>query len=246
MTSAMMITGTHDRDTKGEAELYETPHGATLALLRAHPFFRRPRRLLEPACGPGQIVEVLQAERHDVTAADKFDYEDRWKGAFDTLRTWGRDFLACGHQGGFDGVVMNPPYSRADDFIFAALREAPIVFALLEVGWKQATGMARSELIDDGYLAHEYDFRERLDMHRDGFAEEDKGYQPRKHAWFVFSRTRRETSWWPCERISQVGYLSDRGDAPHPASPRTGPDGPAAAPAQSLVKHRSSARPRHA
>lgn len=204
MTSVRMITGTHDAATKGEAELHETPPGATRALMRAHPFFFRRRRLLEPACGPGQIVAVLQGQGHEVIAADRFNYEDRWKGAFDTVRTWGRDFLRCGRAGGFDGVVMNPPYSWADDFIWRGLREAPMVFALLELGWQQATG-ARCELIDDGYLVHQYTFRERLDMHRDGYPEEKKQDSARKHAWFVFSRTRRETVWWPCERISQIG-----------------------------------------
>lgn len=207
MSRVRMITGTHNPETKGEEELYETPHGATLALCKVHPFFRRPRRLLEPACGPGQIVEVLQARGHDVVASDKVDYEARWKGRFDTVRTWGRDFLACGHQGGFDGVVMNPPYSWADQFIWRGLLQAPIVFALLETGWRQATG-SRSELIDDGYLAHEYAFRERLEMHRDSLPEWKRNTNnTRRHGWFVFTRERRSTSWWPCERISQTGVM---------------------------------------
>lgn len=206
MNRARMMTGSHDAATKGDAELYETPPGAVRALMAAEPFFSRPQTILEPACGPGQLVAALQAAGHDVTAADKFDYEARWKGAPDTIRTWGRDFLEVPADTSCRAVVMNPPYSKADLFVMQALNCAPRVYALLELGWLQGESLFRSALIDDGPLVRVYPFRGRLDMHRDGFPEELRQGQARKHAWFVFT-TRRAADAAPVElrRISEIG-----------------------------------------
>ena len=52
-------------------DLYETPELATLALLRAEPL---PRKIWEPACGPGAIVRVLRDAGHRVIATDLIDY----------------------------------------------------------------------------------------------------------------------------------------------------------------------------
>lgn len=205
MNRPRMITGAHDAATRGEAELYETPPGAVRALLAAEPFFSRPQRLLEPACGPGQLVAALQAAGHDVTAADKFDYEARWKGAADTIRTWGRDFLASPPDTSCRAVVMNPPYSKADAFIVTALTCAPRVYALLELGWLQGEGASRCALTE-GPLIRVHAFRGRLDMHRDGFPEDRQSSSTRKHAWFVFASRRAEDA-APVElrRISEIG-----------------------------------------
>lgn len=205
-----MITGTHDAETKGEAELYETPPGATRALIAAEPYLQRPRRILEPACGPGAIVEVLEAAGHQVTAGDKFDYSARWKAAAASI-AWGRDFLSGDalsylDAATYDAVVMNPPYSQADEFVFNALPFAPRIYALLELGWPQGALPVRTRLTDGGHLVRQLTFRERLDMHRDGFPEEERGSSTRKHAWFVFSRRPlSQGEGWQTLRISQTG-----------------------------------------
>lgn len=206
MNRARMITGAHDAATKGEAELYETPPGAVRALMAAEPFFLRPQMILDPCCGPGQIVATLQAAGHDVTAADKFDYEARWKGRPDTIRTWGRDFLTVRADESCQAVVINPPYSSADAFIEQGLACAPRVFALLERGWAQGERDARNALADSGILVREHAFRERLDMHRDGFPEERRTNSARKHSWFVFIRGRTGGDGsWITRRISCIG-----------------------------------------
>jgi hypothetical protein len=51
-------------------DLYETPECATLALLHAE---KVPRRIWEPACGPGAILSVLRAHGHDVLASDHLE-----------------------------------------------------------------------------------------------------------------------------------------------------------------------------
>lgn len=213
MNRSRMITGAHDAATKGEGELYETPPQAVRALMAAEPFFSVPQRILEPACGPGQIVAALQAAGHTVTASDLFDYEARWKGAPDTERRWGLDFLDARIAGfigyrnaGFRAVVMNPPYSKANDFVAAALQWAPRVYALLELGWIQGEAAGRCALVDDGPLIRVLPFIDRLDMHRDGFPAERRTNSTRKHAWFVFAN-RRAADAAPIEmrRISAAG-----------------------------------------
>ncbi|MBI1401434.1 class I SAM-dependent methyltransferase [Hyphomonas sp.] len=206
MSRVRTITGAHDTATKGEAELYETPPGAVRALLAAEPFFRRAQTILEPCCGPGQMVAALQAEGHQVIAADRFDYEARWKGRPDTVRTWHLDFLTAQPDRSCSAVVMNPPYSRADAFIERALACAPRVYALLELGWLQGEGALRCDLIDGGPLIRVYQFRGRLDMHRDGFPVERRQQQARKHAWFCFVwRSMAEPVPVAFTRVSEIG-----------------------------------------
>lgn len=191
MSRARTIVGSHRPDTKGIAELYETPPEAVRALMAAEPFFSRPQMIWEPACGPGQIVAALEACGHDVIASDKFDYSDRWKGG--RPAHWGFDFLdqpepmrAC------RAIVMNPPFSMADAFVERALQEAPRVYALLELGWLQGdSSPVRNRLIDDGPLVRVHAFADRLDMHRDGFPVERRTNSTRKHAWFCFVNRRK-------------------------------------------------------
>lgn len=205
MNRVRTIIGAHDAETKG-AQLHETQPSAVRALLAEEPFFSRSQRILEPACGPGQLVAALQAAGHDVTAADKFNYEDRWKGAPDTIRTWGRDFLTSEPDTSCAAVVMNPPYSMTDAFILRALECAPRVYALLELGWPQGTGAQRCALTDGGPLVYEYVFRERLSMHRDGFPEELRSSSTRKHAWYSFVNRRCDGDGsWVTRRISCIG-----------------------------------------
>lgn len=83
------------RDRRRAADLYETPPSMTQRLLDRERF---PRRVLEPACGNGAIVRVLERNGYAVTAYDR---------DVDFLRQTRR----------VDCVVTNPPYSRAQEFI---------------------------------------------------------------------------------------------------------------------------------
>ena len=56
----------HPDSARGN-DLYETPEGATFALLRAEPL---PRTIWEAACGRGAIVRVLRNAGHRVIATD--------------------------------------------------------------------------------------------------------------------------------------------------------------------------------
>lgn len=79
-----------------KADFYETPYSITQQLLDVESF--RGGSILEPACGDGAIVKVLERNGYKATA---YDAET--------------DFLKETRK--FDYVITNPPYSLAYDFI---------------------------------------------------------------------------------------------------------------------------------
>ena len=140
-------------------DCYETPDVATLALLRVE---NLPRRLWEPACGPGAIVRVLRAGGHQVVATDLVDYgfEDSTARVDFLMETRAPD--------GVEAIVTNPPYKLAGEFVEHALRLCPRVVMLLRLAFIES--VSRSEILDRGKLARIYPFARRLPtMHRRGW-----------------------------------------------------------------------------
>lgn len=185
------ITGTRSKAERG-AELHETPEFAVRLLMEQWPdFFGSPRVIFEPHCGPGRLVAALCAGGHSVIAADKVDYEKRWRADWTVPRYWGRDFLNWQADDAFlrgvDAIVMNPPFSEADAHILHALKLVPRVFALLELPWMNGIGDARSALVDDGPLIVVHPFKHRVPMHADNFTGK-RNKNSRRHAWYVFQR----------------------------------------------------------
>ncbi len=192
---------------EGDAQLYETLPEMVTALVGADPWLQEPRLILEPACGPGAITSVLQAFNHRVISSDLNQYEVRWKGkACDGLQrpTWGLDFFEYrpGRLKDIVGnrpfaIVTNPPYGTgkrgdvnlAARFVEHALRLAPRVYMLLELNFiNGGEGCPlRDQLIDTPRFTGLYPFRERCNMHRDGF-KGGKTSQSRIHAWFRWER----------------------------------------------------------
>lgn len=197
MTKAMSIAG-RNAGVAETPQLYETPPEATRALLRADPYFRAPRVLVEPCCGPGRLVRALEDGGHRVIASDKYQYAGRYVGR--AAPTWRRDFFDTR---GFVvarndfAIVTNPPYAQAAAFAVHALDvvKAPRVYLLLELGFLQGGGGGshmtcphRDRLIDGGDLTGVFAFRERInDMHRDGFTG-PRVSTTRRHAWFRWER----------------------------------------------------------
>src|SRR5215469_9422861 len=78
-------------------DLYETPPVAVHALLRVE---KLPHWLWEPACGYGNIVNVLRAAG---LASDLVDYGN-------PTHFYQRDFLMEKLPRGCEGIVTNPPF----------------------------------------------------------------------------------------------------------------------------------------
>jgi hypothetical protein len=161
-------------------DLYETPECATLALLHAE---KLPKRIWEPACGPGAIVSILRTHGHDVLASDLVDYGD-------PTCFYRRDFL-LEHKlpNGCECILTNPPFSLAEDFVEHALELCPRVIMLLRLAFLESE--RRSCILDTGTLARVHVFRKRLPMnHRHGW-EGRKASSAMAFAWFCWDRSHK-------------------------------------------------------
>ena len=102
-------------------DFYSTPREATLALMRAE---RLPGSIADPACGKGAILNVLRDEGdHIVFGSDIVHYG--WP------YTVIRDDLAEPIVMNGTGIVTNPPYRRALQFVQKALADRAIYSAFL-------------------------------------------------------------------------------------------------------------------
>ncbi len=168
------LKGRHTNKARG-ADVYETPPVAVDALLRN---MHLPHRLWEPACGSGNIVNVLRDAGHEVVASDLNDYGD-------PTHFYGRDFLLERKvPDGCECIITNPPYMLAHEFVRHALKLCPFVVMLMRLAFMESE--RRSDILDDGTLAEVLVFRKRLPMmHRKDW-EGPKANSGMAFAWFVW------------------------------------------------------------
>jgi hypothetical protein len=174
------LAGRHPLKDRG-ADLYETPECAVLALLRTESL---PRKIWEPACGRGAIVNVLRAAGHEVVATDLVDHG----GAPCTCPGYRNvDFLTERRAPeGTEAIVTNPPFKLANEFVEHALDLCPRVIMLLRLAFLESE--RRSGILDSGTLARVHVFKRRLPMmHRDGWSG-PKASSGMAFAWFCWNR----------------------------------------------------------
>ena len=160
-------------------DAYMTPPVATEALLR---HVKLPHRLWEPACGDGSgILDVLRAHGHEVIGSDLVDY-----GRSDCFSR--RDFLFERKvPDGCEGIVTNPPFKLAGQFIAHALDLCPLVVMLLRLAFYESE--KRCAILEDRGLERILCFRRRLPMmHRLGW-EGRKANSGMAFAWFLWDRS---------------------------------------------------------
>ena len=169
----------HALSERGD-DLYETPPVAVEALLRHE---RLPHRLWDPCCGPGNIVNVLRAAGHEVIGSDLVDYGD-------PTHFYRRDFLMERKApDGCEGVVMNPPFKLAEEFIAHALDLSPLVIALLRLAFMESERRTRDPR-RPRTCAHPPVFRKRLPD--DAPRTAGRAAKPTRRwrsAWFVWDRS---------------------------------------------------------
>ena len=162
-------------------DCYETPAVAVDALLRVE---KLPHRIWEPACGHGNIVNVLRKAGHEVIATDIVDYGI----PITPPGYWGRDFLLeTSAPAGTGAIVTNPPFAIVGKFTRHALDLAPpmIVF-LLRLAFMESE--RRCAILEGTGLARVHVFRKRLPMmHRHGW-DRPLASNSMCFAWFVWPR----------------------------------------------------------
>ena len=114
----------HSLTERQSDDFYATEPRAVEMLLELEKFSHR---ILEPSCGAGHIARVFEARGHEVDARDLVD---RGYGKS------GLDFLKCSDRDLDCDVVMNPPYSKAQEFVekaFEVIGEGHKIAAFLKL-----------------------------------------------------------------------------------------------------------------
>jgi len=159
-------------------DCYETPAEAVHALLRVESL---PHYIWEPCCGPGSIVTVLREYGHLLYATDLVDY-----GCPDSLSRI--DFL-LEHKlpdPSIGGIITNPPFKLAEQFIAHALGLVPFVAMLLRLAFLETE--KRTAILDEAGLRTVHVFKRRLPMmHRRGW-DGPRASSQIPFAWFVWQR----------------------------------------------------------
>ena len=178
MSGISLRTGTkrHAMAERGR-DLYETPPEAVRALLRA---IELPHVIWEPACGNGNIANVLLDYGHEVYASDLYHYPLEGMAC-------GINFLHCKRAPeGTQAIVTNPPFSQAEAFVRRARQLAPMTVMLLRLQFLEAVG--RTDILESGDLREVLVFRDRLPfMHRHNW-QGKKASSAMAFAWFVWDR----------------------------------------------------------
>ena len=171
--------GRHSLADRGD-DLYETPPCAVRALL---PVDRCPRSSGSRPAAPAASSRELRAAGHHVYATDLVDY-----GCPDSES--GLDFLMALEPAFCVGaIITNPPYKLAAEFVTRALMLCPRVIMLMRLAFLESE--RRRPILDGGFLARVYVFRNRLPMmHRDGW-DGPRSTSSMPFAWFVWDRAHR-------------------------------------------------------
>jgi hypothetical protein len=156
-------------------DFYATPRVAVTALLAIEPDM--PRVIWEPACGDGAIVGPLRAAGHIVIATDLVD-----RGCPEGES--GIDFVLFKPYRLCEGIITNPPFKLADEFVRRALALAPYVAMLLRINFLASTG--RKGLFSSHPPARIHVSSRRFPMmHRQGW-DGEIATSTMDHAWLIW------------------------------------------------------------
>lgn len=166
------------------ADSYPTDPSAVYALMGAEAL---PQHLWEPACGKGNIVQVLRDSGRLVHATDLVD-----RGCPDSdVQDFLGDRFAIDCAFTPQAIITNPPFSKATAFIDRALQYCPDVYMLLRLNFLEGgqRDPVRDRILNPGGgLRRVYPFRERLPMmHREGWDGPEASSKV-THAWFCWRR----------------------------------------------------------
>lgn len=164
------------RVRRREADLYPTHPSGTEALLRAEgECLRSYGSVLEPACGPGMIVRVLQAHGFHVVGADLHDYGWGHVSGIDFTRA------GYGHRYGCRALVTNPPYDDglAEAFIRKAVVDLGFAFVAMLLKSTYFHADCRRALFETVRPTRAHPLGWRLDW-------SGEGSPPEEHTWFVW------------------------------------------------------------
>lgn len=166
----------HSYEDRGH-DFYPTPREAVVSLLSIEREYM-PVSVIEPACGDGAIVNPLREAGYNVTASDIVD-----RGCPDAVVS---DFLSGHYEPSGAGVVTNPPFRLAQQFVDEALRISPYVAMLLRLPFLESTG--RMDWFRTTPLARVHVSSRRLPMMHRGDWDGPKSTSTTCFCWFVWDK----------------------------------------------------------
>jgi hypothetical protein len=175
----LRVNSSHTYEDRGR-DAYWSPPEAVYSLASIE---KLPNQILEPACGSGVIAKVLTELGHTVYTSDVYDYGYPGTDVYDYL-------TANGRKGDF-GVVTNPPYRLAEEFVRKAVEESSFVAMLLRLNFLE--GIRREKFFAKHPPSRVWVASRRLPMmHRLGWTGKEAPSN-QCHAWFVWERGTRDT-----------------------------------------------------
>ena len=158
---------------KDSLDFYPTPPWAVQVLLYYEKF---KGNILEPACGIGNISEILKKNRYNVFSNDIID-----RGYGDLHQ----DFLTINEV--FDNIVTNPPYNKANEFVIHALKcSKNKVAMLLRLSFLEGSNRY-SNIYTKTPPTYVYVFSKRVTFMPETI-KGNSGSGPTAYAWFIWDK----------------------------------------------------------
>lgn len=169
---------THHRE---KDDFYATDPSVVFPLMCLLGWFT-PKTIWENSCGQGHLSKMMEALGHKVVSTDLV-YRGYGIGAVDFLKP-----TIFHHMYDFDGIVMNPPYKHAREFIQLSIdriREGGTVAAFLNIRFLESTGRKKwFKTIGLKYVAV-FSARQKCAINADF---DGTGESATCYAWFVFEK----------------------------------------------------------
>lgn len=184
------LAGGNPTEKRVENDYYATDPLAVEMLLERYSFVGK--RLLEPCVGSGNIAEAVSKyynkDKKTEKQIDGIDIVDRgYKG------TIVQDFLTYEPSSLYDGVITNPPYSLAKEFVEKSME---VVKKNGQVAMFLKIQFLESEKREDLFIKYPpkyvYVFRNRMATWKNGLARNPetgrKWSTTMTHAWFIWEK----------------------------------------------------------
>ena len=180
------LAGGNPENGRVEHDYYATNPMAVKMLLDNYNFIGK--SILEPCVGAGHIANAVDEYYEYTKEITGIDIVDR--GYKDTIVT---DFLTYETDKKFDGVITNPPFSLAQEFIEKSmdlLTDKGQIAMFLKIQFLE--GVKREEFFKRYPPKYVYVFRKRMATWNSGLPKDPKTDKPWAttmcHAWFVWEK----------------------------------------------------------
>ncbi|MGL5330689.1 MAG: hypothetical protein ACRDD7_15585 [Peptostreptococcaceae bacterium] len=182
------LAGGNPENGRVENDFYATNPKAVETLFQHYSFTAS--KILEPCVGQGHIANFINSfftNKREVVGVDLVD-----RGYPDTIVA---NFLEWDTDEKFDGIISNPPYSLAKEFVekgMDLLEDEGQMAMFLKVQFLE--GLKRKELFEKHPPKYIYVFRSRMATWNNGQETDDKGKRwatTMCHAWFVWEKGSR-------------------------------------------------------